>query len=147
MLITEHTIETQASPEQIWKVWADVENWKKWDPEIEIARIDGPFRTGTTGSTQFKGTPLFKTLLTKVDPLKCVVQEAYLTFAKVVSYQTMRHAAGITRVTFRVEVRGPLSLFYACLLNRFIKKKIPLEMEEMLKLALDAMQDCPIAIR
>lgn len=136
MLIVKHTLETKATPIQIWKVWQDVENWKKWDRDIELSRIDGPFQSGTTGCTQFRGTPLFKTLLTQVEPLKLVVQEAYLSFAKVISYQSMNQVAGRTEVTFQVEIRGPLSFFFACMLGRFIKRKIPIEMDEMLKRAL-----------
>lgn len=133
MHIIKHTVETTAPPIQIWKIWQDVENWKNWDTEIESSRIDGPFQAGTTGCTKFIGTPLFKTLLTQVEPHKLVVQEAYLSFAKVVSYQSMKQVNGKTEVTFQVEIRGPLSFFYACILRRFIKKKIPAEMEEMLK--------------
>ncbi len=133
MLIVKHTVETKAASNQIWKIWQDVENWKTWDEQIEFSRIDGPFQTSTTGCTKFIGTPLFKTLLTQVQPYKLVVQEAYLFFAKVVSYQSMRQIEGKTEVTFQVEIKGPLFLFYACMLRRFIKKKIPVEMEEMLK--------------
>ncbi len=136
MLIIKHTVETKATPIQIWRIWQDVENWKNWDQEIEISRIDGPFQTGTTGCTKFIGTPLFKTLLTQVEPLRLVVQEAYLSFAKVISYQSMSQVDGKTQVTFQIEIRGPLSFFFACILGRFIKKKIPLEMEEMIKRAL-----------
>lgn len=135
MRIVKHTVETKVTPTQIWKIWEDVENWKTWDQEIELSRLDGPFQAGTTGCTKFVGTPLFKTLLAQVEPHKLVVQEAYLFFAKVVSYQSMNQIGGKTQVTFQVEVRGPLSLFYACMLGRFIKKKIPPEMEEMLKRA------------
>ena len=136
MFIVKHTVETKATPMQIWRVWQDVENWKTWDQEIELSRIDGPFQSGTTGCSKFVGTPLFKTLLTQVEPLKLVVQEAHLFFAKVVSYQSMSQVAGKTQVTFQVEIRGPLSFVYAGMLGRFIKKKIPTEMEEMIKRAL-----------
>jgi hypothetical protein len=133
MRIVKHTIETKATPLQIWKIWEDAENWKTWDGQIELSRIDGPFQTGTTGCTKFVRTPLLKTRLTQVEPYKLVVQEAYLSFAKVISYQSMRQVDDKREVTFQVEVRGPLSLFYTCMLRRFIKKKIPLEMELMLK--------------
>ncbi len=133
MLIIKHTLETKATPIQVWRIWQDVANWKTWDQEIELSRLDGPFQTGTTGCTKFVGTPLFKTLLTQVEPYKLVVQEAYLSFAKVISYQSMSHDAGKTQVTFQVEIRGPLAFFFACLIGRSIKKKIPIEMEEMLK--------------
>ena len=135
MRIVKHAVETKATLVQIWKIWEDVENWKTWDQEIELSRLDGPFQAGTTGCTKFVGTPLFKTLLTRVEPHKLVVQEAHLSFVKVISYQSMNHVAGKTQVTFQVEIRGPLSLFYTCMIGRFIKKKIPAEMEEMLKRA------------
>ncbi len=133
MKIVKHTVETKATREQIWKIWEDAENWKTWDEQIESSQIDGSFQTGTRGSTKFIGTPLLKTLLTLVQPYELVVQEAYLSFAKVISYQSMRQVGDKTEITFQVDVEGPLSLFYACILRRFIKKKIPLEMEAMLK--------------
>ena len=133
MRIVKHTVETKATPLQIWKIWEDAENWKTWDQEIEFSRLDGPFQAGTTGCTKFVGTPLIKTLLTQVELHKLVVQEAHLSFAKVISIQSMEHIAGKTLVTFEVEIRGPLALFYAWMLGRFIKKKIPAEMKEMLK--------------
>jgi Polyketide cyclase / dehydrase and lipid transport len=133
MFIVKHSVDTKASPKQIWRIWEDAENWKTWDEQIEFSGIDGPFQTGTTGFTKFRGTPLFKTRLTLVEPYQLVVQETYLTFAKVVSTQSMSQAAGITRVTFQVEIRGLLSFFYGCMIRGSIRKKIPLEMEEMLK--------------
>ena len=122
MFVVKHTLETKATPIQIWRIWQDVENWKNWDQEIELSRIDGPFQSGTTGCIKFIGTPLFKTLLTQVEPLKLVVQETYLSFAKVISYQSMSQVAGKTQITFQVEIRGLLSLFYACMLGRSFKK-------------------------
>ncbi len=136
MLIVKHTVETKAAPIQIWKLWEDVENWKKWDTNIDFSRIDGPFQTGTTGCTKFLGNPPFKTLLSQVEPLKLVVQETYLSYATAICYQSMSQVEGITRVTFQVEIRGPMSFLYAFLLGRSIKKKIPREMGEMLKMLL-----------
>lgn len=133
MRIIKHTVETNATPIQIWKVWQDADNWKTWDKETELSRIDGPFQTGTSGHTKFIGTPLFKTLWTQVEPYKLVVQETYLSFAKVISYQSMSLVAGKTQVTFEIEIPGLLSFFFAFMLGRSIKKKIPIEMEEMLK--------------
>lgn len=136
MRIITRTIETEATPIQIWKVWEDVENWKTWDQEVEFSYIDGPFQAGTTGRTKFIKTPSFKTLLTKVEPLKSVVQEAYInSFAKVISHQLMERVGNKTQVTFRIEIRGPLAFLFACFCRRFIQKKLPSEMEEMVRRA------------
>lgn len=43
----EHSIETSAAPEAIWRLWADVENWGTWNAEIEKIEMDGPFAAGT----------------------------------------------------------------------------------------------------
>ena len=135
MKIIEHSIRTEISPEIIWKLWEDVEGWKTWDEEIEFSRIDGPFQSGTTGETKFKSTPACKTLLTQVEPLKLVVQEASVAGAKIVSYQIMKRDGDITHVTFRVEVEGKISPLYLLPISGFIKKKVPVEMEKMLEIA------------
>ncbi|GAA2651269.1 MULTISPECIES: SRPBCC family protein [Streptomyces] len=43
----EHSIETGASPEAIWRLWADVENWGTWNAGIQKIEISGPFAAGT----------------------------------------------------------------------------------------------------
>ncbi|MFJ7150151.1 polyketide cyclase [Streptomyces sp. NPDC100445] len=42
----EHSVETTAAPEAIWRLWADVESWGTWNAEIEKIEIDGPFAAG-----------------------------------------------------------------------------------------------------
>ncbi|MDJ0343613.1 SRPBCC family protein [Streptomyces sp. H10-C2] len=42
----EHSIETTATPQAIWRLWADVENWGTWNAEIEKVEISGPFAAG-----------------------------------------------------------------------------------------------------
>ncbi|CAM5381269.1 polyketide cyclase [Streptomyces avidinii] len=42
----EHSIETGATPEAIWRLWADVENWGAWNAEIQKIEISGPFTAG-----------------------------------------------------------------------------------------------------
>ena len=135
MLIIKHTLETTATPTQIWQVWQDVENWNSWDHELELSRLDGPFQTGTSGCLKPIGGPLLKTLLTHVEPFKMFVQEAKLFLAKAVMTHSITQVAGRTQVTFQTEILGPLAFFFACLIGRSIKKKIPIEMEEMLKKA------------
>lgn len=46
MWMCEHTVETDATPEAIWQLWADVGNWGAWNADIESVHINGPFVTG-----------------------------------------------------------------------------------------------------
>ncbi len=135
MLIAKHTVKTKATAQQVWNIWQDVPHWKTWDEQLELSQIDGPFQAGTTGYTKFKNTPLLKTLLTEVIPNQLVVQETYLPLTKIVSYQSMIQKEDRTEITFQVEARGLLSFFYARMLRRSVRNKLPLEMEKMLKRA------------
>jgi hypothetical protein len=135
MLIIKHTVPTTVTPQQIWHVWQDVSSWKTWDHDLESAHIHGPFQSGTVGYLKFKDSPQFKTVLTCVEPFKMFVQELQLFGAKVVMTHSIDQADEKTFVTFQTEIKGLLALIFACLLGRSIKKKIPLEMEEMIKVA------------
>ncbi|MFF8376160.1 polyketide cyclase [Streptomyces sp. NPDC015661] len=43
----EHSVETTAAPEAVWRLWADVPGWGSWNAEIEKIEISGPFATGS----------------------------------------------------------------------------------------------------
>lgn len=43
------TLETDASPEAIWKRWTDVPQWYLWDTGLKQADMDGPFVLGARG--------------------------------------------------------------------------------------------------
>lgn len=48
------TMEANASPEKIWKIWSDVSTWPRWNPDVESVQINGPFASGTTGTMRTK---------------------------------------------------------------------------------------------
>lgn len=62
----ENSIEASATPEAIWRLWSDVENWGAWNGEIEKIEINGPFAAGT----QILMTP------PGGDPIPLVIAEA-----------------------------------------------------------------------
>lgn len=135
MLILKHTIETTATPEQIWRVWEDVETWKDWDHGIEFSQIDGPFTSGTYGQLKMLRSPILRTQITQCSPLRSYVFEAQLFLAKSVSTSIIEQIGNKTYVTFQNEIRGPLAFFYMLLIGRGIKEKTPREMNEMIKKA------------
>ncbi|MEM6802096.1 MAG: SRPBCC domain-containing protein [Bacteroidota bacterium] len=45
-----YSLETEASTEEIWKIWTEVENWKSWDRGLQDAQLDSPsFQLGAKG--------------------------------------------------------------------------------------------------
>lgn len=140
MLIIKHTVETMATPSQIWKIWQDVANWNSWDEGIEFARLNGPFQAGSLGCIKPFDGPLLKTQLIKVVPNELFIQEAKLLWAKAVMTHSISLDNGITQVTFQTDIQGPLAFFYSCFIGNSIRKKIPVEMKAMLEKAILVME-------
>jgi len=135
MLIIKHTVETKASPADIWQIWQDVKNWNTWDHGIEYSTIDGPFVAGTKGCLKPKGGPLVHTQLTCVEPLKMFVDESKLFLARIIVSHYVTESEGKIWVTHQIEMNGPLAFLFAYLIGRTMKKNLPIEMETMVKKA------------
>ncbi|MBV8368745.1 MAG: SRPBCC family protein [Candidatus Eremiobacteraeota bacterium] len=43
---------TNASPERVWSVWSDPNNWSRWNSGIASATLAGPLVSGATGTTE-----------------------------------------------------------------------------------------------
>jgi hypothetical protein len=48
MWTTEHSVETTASAESVWRLWSDVTTWGDWNADIERIEISGPFAPAST---------------------------------------------------------------------------------------------------
>ena len=135
MLIVKHTIETTASPAAIWQIWQDVNNWNTWDSGVKFSTINGPFKTGTTGTLKPKGGPLVQIKLTHVRPKKMFISESKLPLTRIIVSHSITKSGGKTFVTHHIEMKGLLSFVFAFLIGRNMKKHLPLEMMTMIKKA------------
>ena len=108
MWTTEHSIETSASPEAIWRQWADVEGWPEWNSDIERVELRGPFgKGGTIVMTPIGDEPIVLRIAEAVEP-ELFVDEAEL--GEIVVRTTHRVdpiEPGRNRVTYRMEISGP----------------------------------------
>lgn len=135
MLITTHTIETTATPLVIWNIWQDVDNWNCWDHGIETSTLHGPFSVGTKGTLKPKGASPVQIKLTKIEPMKLFVDEAKLPLTRIIVSHNLKIFNGKTRVTHKIEMKGPLSFFFAFVIGRKMKKNLPSEMAAMIRKA------------
>lgn len=73
--------------------------------------------------------------MTSVEPNKKFVDEAKLTFARIIVSHFLTETNGKTCVTHKIEMMGPLAFFFALVIGRDMKKNLPLEMAAMVKKA------------
>jgi hypothetical protein len=108
MWATEHSVETSAAPEEIWRLWADVAGWPEWNADIERIELAGAFAAGgTIVMTPIGQEPIDLRIAEAVEP-ELFVDEA--EFGEVVVrtiHRVQRLDPERVRVTYRVQITGP----------------------------------------
>jgi Polyketide cyclase / dehydrase and lipid transport len=108
MWSTEESIETTASADAIWRLWADVPRWPDWNADIEHIELSGPF----AGGSKVSMTPIGQ------EPVELRIEEAiepelFIDVAALddVVVRTIHRVERIdddrNRVTYRMEITGP----------------------------------------
>jgi hypothetical protein len=110
MWTAEHSVETSASPEAIWRLWSDVASWPDWNADIERIEISGAFAVGSTISMKPIGQDPVELRLAEVSEPDLFVDEADLGDVVVrTAHRIDRLDAGRSRVTYRMEITGPMA--------------------------------------
>jgi uncharacterized protein YndB with AHSA1/START domain len=108
MWATEHSIETSAMPEDVWRLWADVAAWPEWNPDIEQIELIGPFASGSRIVMTPIGDQPVELRITEVVEPESFVDEAYMGEITVrTSHHVRRVDPGRTSITYRMEITGP----------------------------------------
>jgi hypothetical protein len=135
----EHSIETDASPEAIWPLYADVPAWPRWDQGLEWVRLNGPFSAGTTGTLKVPGQDPLAFKLGDVRLLKGFSDETYLPGLVIIFDHSLEPtASGKTRITHRVIITGPAAEVEGPQLGPQITADVPEAMESLARLALES---------
>ncbi|MFF9852668.1 SRPBCC family protein [Streptomyces litmocidini] len=103
----EHSVETTVTPEAIWRLWSDVENWGTWNAEIEKIEIDGPFGKGARITMTPPGDDPVELRVTEVVEGELFVDEA--RFGDLL-LRTLHRIDPVgrdrVRVVYRMEITG-----------------------------------------
>jgi uncharacterized protein YndB with AHSA1/START domain len=104
----EHSVETTAQPEDVWKLWEDVAGWPRWNGDIERIELVGPFAAGSRiVMTPFGAEPIDLRIAEAVEH-EHFVDEADLGDVVVrTDHRVERLDSGRARVTYRMEITGP----------------------------------------
>lgn len=58
------SIQIDATPEKVWKILSDIDNWDKWNSDIKHAKLNGELKAGTTFNWNSGGNKIKSTLHT-----------------------------------------------------------------------------------
>jgi uncharacterized protein YndB with AHSA1/START domain len=104
----EHTVETTAAPQALWRHWSDVAAWPRWNAGIETIEIDGPFAVGTTITMTTPGQEPIPLRIVELVPGAVFTDEMDAgDFVVRTAHRLETLAGGGTRVIYRTEITGP----------------------------------------
>jgi Polyketide cyclase / dehydrase and lipid transport len=104
---TEHGVETRATPEQVWKVWADVPRWSEWNAGVAQVELRGAFVAGSTiVMTPPDQEPIELRIAEAVEPVQ-FVDEADLGDVVVTTTHRVSPLEVGSRITYRMQITGP----------------------------------------
>ena len=108
MWTAEHSIEADASPESIWRLWADVPRWPEWNADLAHAELEGEFRPRSTiRMTSNEGDVIELQIADAVEPEQ-FIDEADLGSVTVRTTHRLEPAGpDRIRIVYRMEISGP----------------------------------------
>lgn len=131
----EHKILVQASPEQIFRIYADVAGWRDWDPDTKDSRIDGPFEVGARGYLTPSNGNRVPMVLTEVLPGRGFTVESKIPFFRMKFEHELRRRDQATEVVHRVTFSGPLSFLLGRVIGPRVNKGLPVTLSNLKALA------------
>jgi Polyketide cyclase / dehydrase and lipid transport len=133
----QQTVETSATAEQIWAVWAKPESWPLWDNGVEWVKTEGPFIKGTKGVMKPAGGPKVKFEMLAVEPLKGFQDRSFLPLTTLDFIHSFTPASGGKKaaITHRVEMRGLLTFIFRRVIGSNIEKDLLGAMAKLVALA------------
>lgn len=121
--------------EEIWRLWSDVNNWHRWDPDIEYSRMEQPFVTGSHFFFKPKGMSEIKLQLVEVIDLQKYTDSVKFFGAKLFGTHEMEEIAEGLRLTTTIKVSGILKFLWIKLVAQDIVNTLPEQMDALVKLA------------
>lgn len=131
-----HSIVTkEVTKEQMWKLFADVNNWPAWDKSIALAKLEGPFEKGNHFLFQPKGGPKLKIKIAEAVTNEKFTDLTAFPLAKMYGEHTFEDTAEGLKITTTMKVEGLLRHLWVKLVAQKIVDGLPADMQDQIKAA------------
>jgi hypothetical protein len=131
-----HSIVTrEVTKEQMWKLFADVNNWHTWDTGIEFAKLEGKFEKGNHFMFQPKGGPKLKIGIIEAIENQNFTDFTKFPLAKMYGEHTFEDTSNGLKIMTTMKVEGILGFLWIKIVAQKIADALPIDMKEQIKAA------------
>lgn len=132
---TYSTVTKEINSQQLWKLFADVNNWHTWDKGIEFARLEGRFEKGNFFMLRPKGGPTVKIELIETIINRKFTDVTRFPLAKMTDEHLFEETKDGLRITNTLFVEGILSFLWIRLVANKIVQSLPEDIQTQIKAA------------
>ena len=125
----------EVTKEQMWKLFADVNNWHTWDEGIEFAKMEGEFEKGNFFTLRPKGGPNVKVELLETVENKSFLDVTKFPLAKMFDNHTFEETPQGLKITNTISVTGVLGFLWRKIVAQKIVDSLPNDMQTQIKAA------------
>ena len=136
MWTRKHSIVTkEVTKEQIWKLFADVNNWHVWDKGCEFAKLEGKFEKGNHFILRPKGGPNVKIELLETIEYNMFLDVTSFPFAKMYDHHLFEETIEGLKITHTITVKGLLGFLWVKIVAQKLADALPEDMKVQIKAA------------
>jgi hypothetical protein len=131
-----HSIVTkEVTKEQMWQLFADVNNWHVWDKSIEFAQLEGKFEKGNHFTFQPKGGPKLKLQIVEAIKNQNFTDLTTFPLAKMYGEHLFEETPEGLKMTTTMKVEGILGFLWRKIVAQKIVDGLPSDMQIQIKAA------------
>ena len=131
-----YSVETTAKPATIWRLWSDVENWKKFDTLLQYSHLDEgqEFVSGATGVIKAAGASKTRFKLVEVTEGVSFTEKLFVPLYQSIElkryFEEPEQSEDEIKTVFTHEVvfKGPLRFLIYAVAAKTFKEELPLVM-------------------
>lgn len=124
---TYSTTTKAVSAAQMWRLFADVNNWHHWDTQIEYAQLSGEFERGNHFFIKVKKGPKVKIEIIETEPNRKFVDLTKFPGARMTGEHRFEESKEGLKITTTMRVTGPLGFLWRKIVAQDIVASLPEE--------------------
>ena len=110
--------------DRLWRVWSDVDAWNRWQGDLDFARLEGSFATGSTFLLKPKGGPKVGSELLTVEPNRRFVDLTRFPLARMYGEHEFIAHGDAVEIRTSVSVEGVLGFLWRKLVAEGVARSL-----------------------
>ncbi|MBI4396999.1 MAG: SRPBCC family protein [Elusimicrobia bacterium] len=135
MISFQHSVQTTASPEKVFRIYENVKGWKDWDKGLKDSRLEGALEAGVRGTVVPAGGPAIQLEIIEVIKDQSFSDVSRLPLCLLRFDHSLKRAGPSTEITHKVTFTGPLSFLFGRIIGNKMRKSLPETMAGLKKRA------------